>query len=119
MEIHEPSQTIRAATYGRGVWESPTRNFLNVGTEKPLQQPRDLVSIWPNPATETVNVRFDEVSKPQRIHIIDAVGRKVRRDMNTNLDNSVSIGIQSLQNGVYYLVSDEGLMIGRFIVNKN
>jgi len=119
MEIHEPSQTIRAATYGRGVWESPTRNFLNVGIETPTERSRDLVSIWPNPTTETVNIQFNGNVEAQPMHVMDAVGRKVIQNLNSNLDNSVSVGIQPLQNGVYYIVNDEGLMLGRFIVNKN
>ena len=118
LEIHEPTNTIRAATYGRGLWESETRNYINVGineTERTIES----VKVWPNPATEFVHATFSDNSKIENINVVDAYGRSIMVNLNPTNQSTLTIGIQDLANGVYYLTGLEGnKLLGRFIVNK-
>lgn len=112
LEIQEDANMIRAATYGRGIWESETRNFINVGiNEFPTEISK--VKIWPNPVQDNLNILF-EVSGSD-FDIVDAYGRTVRASVNASQKKSLQIDIQRLANGVYYLRSASGKLIGRFI----
>ncbi len=59
LEINYAAQKIVAATYGRGIWESPlfSPSFdVNVGFNQ-TAEPR--INVFPNPGNGTFNVRFD------------------------------------------------------------
>jgi len=118
LEIHEATHTIRAATYGRGIWESETRNFINVGINDP-QSANATLTIWPNPASTLVQIEFPEKVEPENLVLLDAYGRTVRESINPNFQKKLTIGIQGLADAVYYLASiKNGKIVGRFIVNK-
>ncbi len=116
LEIHEGASMIRAATYGRGLWESDTRNFINVGIEE-ADALEIKANIWPNPAVGQLNVSFQ--SNVSDFDIIDAYGRIISTSVNSNLEKSLQLDIQQLSNGVYYLESTNGKLIGRFIVQSH
>ncbi len=116
MEIHESTHTIRAATYGRGLWESDTRNYINVGIEENTSATRS-VGIWPNPASSFIDVSFKD--KAEGLQVIDAYGRLVLEGINPKLQQNIRLGIQGLSNGVYYLSNTRNELLGRFVVNKN
>ena len=118
LEIHEDANIIRAATYGRGIWESDTRNVINVGIEE-ADNEQSLLSIWPNPASDFVHIEFPKDAEPENLVLIDAYGRIVRNALNPTITNSLSLNIQDLPNSVYYLASMKGRkLVGRFIVSK-
>ncbi|MCB0755778.1 MAG: T9SS type A sorting domain-containing protein [Flavobacteriales bacterium] len=114
LEIHEDAQMIRAATYGRGMWESNTRNFINVGIQDQPQKEETQVQIWPNPTSDELNIEFEQVGND--INILDAYGRIVLLSVNPQKKKMLNIDIRTLATGVYYLRSDAGNLIGRFIV---
>lgn len=115
LEIHEGTHTIRAATYGRGIWESNTRNAINVGVKEPPGTPELTTIIWPNPTSEVLNIRFKK--EPKEFSVIDAYGRTILASVNQSKEKSMAIDIQQLGTGVYYLQSINGKILGRFIVN--
>lgn len=116
LEIHESTHTIRAATYGRGLWESDTRNFINVNVDELQNSEVITTRVWPNPSSEILNIQFE--NDPKQFSIIDAYGRTVRDLLNKNYIKSLSIDIQQLASGVYYLKSNDGKLLGRFIVEN-
>ena len=118
LEIHESTSLIRAATYGRGLWETPTRNYINVGIEdNQASNPIQHLQVWPNPATELVNIEFNEDSEIHNLVLVDAYGRTVRANLNPEAKKKFTIGIQELNAGVYYLSKPTGKqLVGRFIV---
>jgi photosystem II stability/assembly factor-like uncharacterized protein len=116
LEIHEDAQIIRAATYGRGIWESDTRNFINVGVQESDYSQTASVHIWPNPTSDVLNIQFSE--KGTDLNILDAYGRVVLASVNNQNKKLLNLDIQHLANGVYYLKSRDTKLIGRFIVNK-
>ncbi|MCF8465359.1 MAG: hypothetical protein K9G41_10980 [Flavobacteriales bacterium] len=118
LEIHEATHTIRAATYGRGIWETDTRNTINVGIEE-TKPASSILSVWPNPASDFVQIEFPQDVKPENLILIDAYGRTVRESLNPNLQNQLRIGIQGLADAVYYIASaKDRRLVGRFIVSR-
>lgn len=116
LEIQEDAEMIRAATYGRGIWESETRNSINVGIEDSPTASTVKTSIWPNPSSESIHVQFSQTGED--FSIIDGYGRTVLHSVNTTKNKFVSIDIQDLSSGVYYLRNNAGQLIGRFIAEK-
>jgi hypothetical protein len=108
---------IRAATFGRGIWESETRNFINVGIEETEDRYETQVKVWPNPATDQLNISFKAEGLP--FEIIDAYGRVVSETFNQNSMSSVKLNVQHLASGVYYLRTTGGDLIGRFIAKPD
>lgn len=119
LEIHEATNTLRAATYGRGLWESETRNFINVGIEESVLENGKDVTVWPNPASEYIQVGFTDVKSAMNLEVLDAYGRTILTNLNPSLKRNLNLGIQGLANGVYYLAEcDQHQLVGRFIVAK-
>ncbi len=115
LEILESENLIRAATFGRGIWESETRNFINVGIQEVNTDIHLNVNIWPNPASDKIQIDFSETDQPINFDILDAFGRVTRQNLNPLKKNNLIVDIQSLASGVYYLKSDQNMLIGRFI----
>ena len=119
LEIHEATNTIRAATYGRGLWESATRNYINVGIEDNLDLgTNNELLVYPNPATDVVNIEFIDENWSGNLSLLDAYGREIQSNLSPTSKKTITIGIQGLASGVYYLAKSEGnQLVGRFIVN--
>ncbi|MBP9153225.1 MAG: T9SS type A sorting domain-containing protein, partial [Flavobacteriales bacterium] len=78
-----------------------------------------ILSIWPNPASDFVQLEFPQDVVPHNLILLDAYGRTVRESLNPNTQNKLTIGIQGLANAVYYIASTKDRkLVGRFIVNK-
>ena len=119
LEIHEATNTLRAATYGRGLWESPTRNYINVGIPETVGSAGATVSVWPNPSSDHIDIEFIDHSTAENLILLDAYGRIIEADLNTNEENKLRVGIQLLADGVYYLTGKTtNKLVGRFIVSK-
>lgn len=119
LEIHESANMIRAATYGRGMWESETRNFINVGIEDREATSESGLQIWPNPASDQITIEGSALGISSDLSVIDAYGRTVITSVGNQQKNSIALGIRHLANGVYY-VNDRGKnrIVGRFIVSR-
>ena len=57
LEIHYDEGTISAATYGRGVWESPLNTLSGVST---FNENIINFNIYPNPAEDEIKIITDE-----------------------------------------------------------
>jgi len=53
LEIHEPSGTIKAATYGRGLWESPIADYGATIVHIPFKETEDVIGPYEISATVT------------------------------------------------------------------
>jgi hypothetical protein len=119
LEIHESANMIRAATYGRGMWESETRNYINVGITDQDATTGTRLHIWPNPATEQIHMEGSTLSHVSDLSVVDAYGRTVIGSVVNNQKSMITLGIRHLANGVYYIIDrGENNMVGRFIVNR-
>lgn len=119
LEIHESANMLRAATYGRGMWESETRNFINVGITETSATENKLLHIWPNPASDQIQIEGFDTDLKSQFSVIDAYGRIVMGPIGNAQKTSITLGIRQLANGVYYINDQVGhKIVGRFIVNR-
>ncbi|TNF28706.1 MAG: T9SS type A sorting domain-containing protein [Bacteroidetes bacterium] len=116
LEIHEPTNTIRAATYGRGLWESDTRNYINVGVEE-NNDAEMIQAVYPNPTSDILHIAFGS-NTPNEIAIIDAYGRTIATETNAMLNKEMTISTSSLSTGLYYIADPNRKLLGRFIVSN-
>ncbi len=72
LEIHYDEGTISAATFGRGIWESPLNNLSGVSTDNITQL--DCI-IYPNPTSDKITIRTN--SNNINISILNLTGEKV------------------------------------------
>lgn len=112
MEIHDEESEIVAATYGRGMWRSPTHNFINVNVEE--QQPESVMSVYPNPTSGEFIISLEPQVK--LVEMLDAYGKKIAEF--EPISNFVVATSKSYSPGVYYLrpVNEFGSKIERLII---
>ncbi len=102
LEINEQAGKIRAATYGRGIWESllnPIAGINEPKAEKPYK-------VYPNPSHGVVNIEFKTLMNPA-IYLFDINGRNLKVINNTNSDK-VELNLKNLVSGVYFIRIDAG-----------
>ena len=82
LEIHYTAGTLSAATYGRGVWESPLNTFpTNINNIKPFY-----FSVYPNPADNQLTI--NTVNQDVLIHIYNITGQKVIETTTKTINTS-------------------------------
>jgi len=85
------------------------RTIGNVGID---EVDESAVQMWPNPASDVLNIQTDESFKPERIDVADMTGRIV---VSTSFTRSLDLS--KLDNGVYSVViSDNGSVSSSKIV---
>jgi photosystem II stability/assembly factor-like uncharacterized protein len=122
MEIHTPANKIRAATYGRGLWETVLPPIVGItsGTNNIPEEFR-LYQSYPNPFNPSTVIRYDIPRQAYvTLNIYDMLGRKVETLINeTKQAGSYEIMFRAknLASGVYYIsLQAEGIKITDKIV---
>jgi photosystem II stability/assembly factor-like uncharacterized protein len=92
LEIHYDNGTISAATFGRGVWESPlnTLSTVNINDIEKLK-----FTIYPNPAKNEISIRSN--INNINVSIFSMTGKKVIQT------TSKTINVSSLAKGCYMI----------------
>jgi hypothetical protein len=92
-------------------------------SDEDIQVESDQISIYPNPVSTILNVRFEqEMNEPVSFQIVDISGRSVLNYsnlLNPKHGESIGINIKNLVNGVYYVVlkgSDNRTTAKKFVV---
>ena len=99
LEIHYSEGTISAATYGRGVWESPLNTLSGVGTDE--FQELDF-EVYPNPASDNIYIQAN--SSKINISIFSLDGKTVVETQSQKID------VSKMAKGCYILsVKQKGL----------
>lgn len=97
LEIHYGAGKIRAASYGRGIWESPLHTQPNGIANDHLSY----VSVYPNPAIDSfiLSVPESEIGKRIVFRVYNLAGQLVLlKDVNAANE---SVNISSLTSGYY------------------
>ncbi len=99
LEIFEQGNKIRAATFGRGLWESVTYPFAN--SISTFKKNEIKVNIYPNPANNMVNIDFiTKLPKDAKLTILNSTGRII--DENISLNDIINtINISKYAKGIY------------------
>ncbi len=90
LEIHYDNGTISAATYGRGVWESPLNN-LSSSIKTNIENPK--FNIYPNPAKDKISINID--SNNFKLSIFSVTGKKIISSKSKN------VNVSGLSKGCY------------------
>ena len=112
MHIHEGDEYLYAATYGRSAYKvdiaNDVLNTINGNFETSI-------AIYPNPASDVVNIALQDTSTTIEISVYDALGRVVRPSKNLVVGR---LDISGLSSGVYYvkIIQEGNKAVKRLIV---
>ena len=98
MYIHEASEFLYVATYGRSSYKIDISNNILGVSEEDISE----VLIYPNPASEKVSISIPNTSEEVSIVLYDALGREVKRAI-FNQNYPIELPINTLSKGIYYL----------------
>jgi len=113
LDINYAAGLIRAATFGRGIWESALYTVVNV-KENELN---NLLTVFPNPAKDNFTVQLNiETEKNIRLSLFDVIGRVVKSvDMGSLKSLNYSFDVSNLVEGTYFIKVEAG---DSFVVKK-
>lgn len=99
LAILENPHTLRAGTYGRGLWQ--TRMPLEWENNTGITTPGAASSLWlaPNPASQSVAIRIPDMFGGGELTLTDLQGRVVRR-INMN-SHSLQVDLNGISPGIY------------------
>lgn len=116
IEIHYGTEKIRAATYGRGVWEASIEASA-LGTSD-LLLPDNSVTVYPNPTSnKTFSVRMNDLNGEKKIKIYNIIGSVVK-DISTT-KTSEKFNLSNFAKGMYIIkITNEGKSLTKKIILK-
>jgi len=98
--IHEASEYMYAATYGRSSYKMDiSNNVLGIENNSSVSG----FSMYPNPASNVVHISLDDSSENSSIIIYDQLGRSVLNKDVENVRDEVQLSLNALNKGVYYV----------------
>tara|TARA_R110002072_G_scaffold16233_3_gene63997 strand:- start:200369 stop:202861 length:2493 start_codon:yes stop_codon:yes gene_type:complete len=101
LEIHTERNEIYAASYGRGLWVSPTADptiVLGTGSNTFAEG----ISMYPNPVENTLTIA-SVLASSAAIRVYDATGKLVLFERDIDLGGSTTLDVSSLTSGVYFV----------------
>ncbi|CAM3310223.1 VPS10 domain-containing protein [Aequorivita lipolytica] len=104
LHIHEDSQFLFAATFGRSTYKIDIANDILSTAETIFSSE---VKVFPNPASEIVTVSLKNTSENTSLEIYDVMGRFVKQQKFDG-QKQLQLSIEKLQPGIYYLKISEG-----------
>ena len=107
LEFFYPGQKIRAATYGRGVWESPVHSIANSLEEENYSKNEINISIRPNPSNGVFEINKENgIFINTKMELFNQNGQLLRQFMVSNTQN-YKIDLGEYNAGIYILhISD-------------
>lgn len=104
LEIHYGSGKLRAATYGRGLWE--TDLYTVVGMENENLASVNSIDVFPNPSSDCINILLPDIKEkePAELIIFNSTGAVVYSEkINKTLDGCFSVSIDNKPQGLYVI----------------
>jgi subtilisin family serine protease len=109
IDIYNPSGTYTLTISHKGTLINNHQDFTLIAsninaplsTFNPLT-PENNVAIYPNPASDVINILTDVAFGIEKVEILEINGKVVLSEQAKNLENN-SISISQLQNGVYFV----------------
>ncbi|MFY9308295.1 MAG: T9SS type A sorting domain-containing protein [Bacteroidia bacterium] len=102
LEIVTSLNAIRAATFGRGVWQSPLNNpiVLSNESDKSKAELENKITVYPNPAGSVLNIRSTSI-EPMTFSIYNTLGQCVLEGKTEGINPSINL--DGLSEGIYQL----------------
>jgi photosystem II stability/assembly factor-like uncharacterized protein len=115
LEIFYPGHKIRAATYGRSMWESDLYALANdIESAKAIN---NQLHIYPNPSSNKINIDLSGMNyKTGHIRIINNLGKQLK-DFSFDYTSLLNISVNNLPSGIYFveIQTDNEVSYGKFI----
>ena len=103
LEINNTQQKIRAATFGRGIWESDIKIFYGVGVETKKAKELGYISTYPNPSTGNINIDLNNIPSDQfDLQVQNTLGQTIKSITNIKGDK-FNLNIKDVENGAYFI----------------
>ncbi len=101
LAIHNGAQKLRAASYGRGLWESELRGDEPTSIEARSQN--GSLEVYPNPSKGQLNGKLEGELGTIQLDVRDAAGRSVHQ-VEVNGDRErFRLDLGQLESGLYFL----------------
>ncbi|MFC7358154.1 T9SS type A sorting domain-containing protein [Jejudonia soesokkakensis] len=115
LEINVANGLLYAATYGRGLWVSPTVNTLLSVDDSSIE---DAIVVYPNPANDEISLSLRNPLDGE-IRIFDISGKLVLFEAKETIVNNHQINIAALKSGTYFirLNTESGTVTKKLIKN--
>jgi photosystem II stability/assembly factor-like uncharacterized protein len=116
LEIVEPFHKIRAATFGRGLWEASLED-VHVNVKSVANSLNNMV-LYPNPNNNHITIEMREVKEKMEIVFIDANGIEVFRHKLNNSTEEIELP-KSASKILYYQIYSEAVKVQSGILHVN
>lgn len=101
LEIHYLTGKLRAATYGRGIWETPLNTVAT--NLKPNHSVNTGLLVYPNPATDQIILSVDNKNEMiESVTLNDLNGKELVQLTNVG-KSSIATQTSFLQAGIYFI----------------
>lgn len=111
LEIYYPTSKLRAATYGRGIWEVDLATPL--GSSKPVA-PSPALVVFPNPGNGVFEIRCAAAgSEPSIITVTDLFGKLVHTQTAASKPVQERIDLSGLAAGTYIVSVQQNETVSR------
>jgi photosystem II stability/assembly factor-like uncharacterized protein len=115
LEINYSIGKIRAATYGRGIWEAPLYNFVGIEESDISGE----FAIYPNPAKNIINI--DVTGKTEgtiNITLFNIVGAMVKKVEGIVPSKNITLDVSKLVSGTYFvkIAAKKGNCIKKIVI---
>jgi photosystem II stability/assembly factor-like uncharacterized protein len=102
LEIFYPENKIRAATFGRGLWESVLYDLAN-DIDFGLNYNKKSLNIYPNPAKDVIYINFSNFANDKiQISVYDVFGKYIFKKTVLN-KNKFSLNTSQYAKGMYFI----------------
>jgi photosystem II stability/assembly factor-like uncharacterized protein len=118
LKFHEPTKTLYAGTFGRGMHSYDVSDILNVG-ENELAS--DSIKIYPNPATSEFTIS-QNLSAEGTVQLYDISGKKIKNLFSGNFGTNKNITVKTngIAAGIYLVKVNSGKqsVTKKLVINK-
>ena len=105
MHIHEASEYLYIGTYGRSMYKLDIADDVLSITNVDFDEG---ISIYPNPASDFVNISMPLTSEKVTIELFDQLGRQLLMRNFSEVRTSKRISIEGIPQGVYFVRISDG-----------
>ncbi|MDT8308553.1 MAG: T9SS type A sorting domain-containing protein [Bacteroidales bacterium] len=103
LEIHYPNHKVVAATYGRGIWQSETYQWINSVNDNPSPANKGF-NIYPNPAQDAFVIdMIDNTEKVNSIMLFDIRGQQVDHFVPAGQRELIHYNSSLMPAGLYFV----------------
>ncbi len=103
LEIHEGTSKLRAASYGRGIWETDLYAPFSAVNIKTISND-NYASIFPNPAKQDLNIILNESQLFEGTISIESIdGKLIYNKEISATSNRIKIDVSQFANGCYFI----------------